>query len=102
MEHAVNVAGMAGRSILLAVRSLTVFLLAILAPIVLVSGILLATAPHGPHSGEAVALGLSKELWESIHVYASFAAAGVIVVHVYVNYRGILYHAKRIALGLGR
>ncbi len=69
----------------------------ILGALTLFTGMVLETAPKGPGSGELKALGLTKDQWEDIHVYAAFAAAGAAVVHAYTNYRGILYH-----LGLWR
>ena len=88
---------MARRNIVLEARRATVIIFVTLGLLVLVSGMLLETAPHGPGSGEAVALGLTKETWTEIHVYAGFIAAGAAIVHAYTNYRGILYH-----LGLRR
>jgi len=85
------------RNIILAARRATVIALVTLGLVTLISGMLLETAPEGPGSGEAVALGLAKDTWTAIHVYASFAAAGAAIVHAYTNYRGILYH-----LGLWR
>ena len=73
-------------------RKISVIILASLGLIVLISGFLLETMPHGPGSGEAIAIGLTKDTWTDIHVYASFALAGAAVVHVYTNYRGLLYH----------
>lgn len=81
-----------GRSAVIEARRATVIIFVTLGLLVLVSGMLLETAPSGPGSGEATALGLTKETWVDIHVYAGFIAAGAAVVHAYTNYRGILYH----------
>jgi len=88
---------LARRNPILAARRATVIILVSLGFFTLVSGMLLETAPEGPGSGEAIALGITKDTWTTIHVYASFIAAGAAIVHAYTNYRGILYH-----LGLTR
>ncbi len=80
------------RNIILKARRSTVIVLVTLGLIVLISGIMLETAPSGPESGNAVAFGVSKEIWTDIHVYAGFIVAGATIVHVYTNYRGVLYH----------
>ena len=80
------------RNIVLEARRATVIVFVALGLLVLVSGMLLEIAPSGPGSGEATALGLTKETWEAIHVYAGFAVAGAAIVHAYTNYRGILFH----------
>ncbi len=80
------------RNIILEARRATIVIFVALGILVLISGILLETAPSGPRSGEAVALGLTKETWIDIHVYAGFITAGAAIVHAYTNYRGILYH----------
>ncbi len=90
------------RNLLLTARKVSVILLASLGLFVLVSGILLETAPKGPGSGKAVALGLSKELWTDIHVYAGFALAGAAVIHIYTNYRGLFYHLGLLRLRAAR
>ena len=79
-------------NVLLMARKISVILLVTLGALTLVSGILLETMPKGPGSGYATALGLRKETWTDIHVYAGFAAAGAAVVHVYSNYRALFYH----------
>ena len=79
-------------NIILLARRITVILLVSLGFLTLISGFLLETMPRGPGSGYATALGLTKDLWTDIHVYAGFAAAGAAIVHVYTNYRGLLYH----------
>ena len=79
-------------NVLLMARRVSVILLATLGTLTLVSGILLQTMPIGPGSGYATALGLRKSTWTDIHVYAGFAAAGAAIVHVYSNYRALLYH----------
>ncbi len=73
-------------------RKISVIILVSLGAIVLLSGMLLGTAPSGPGSGESIALGLTKDQWVDIHVYSSFALAGGAIIHAYTNYRGILYH----------
>lgn len=88
---------MARRNIVLEARRVTVIIFVTLGLLVLISGMLLETAPSGPGSGEATALGLTKETWIDIHVYSGFIAAGAAIVHAYTNYRGILFH-----LGLRR
>ena len=80
------------RNLVIEARRATVVVFVALGLLVLVSGMMLETAPSGPGSGEAVALGLSKETWEAIHVYTGFAVAGAAMVHAYTNYRGILFH----------
>ncbi len=79
-------------NVLLLARKVSVILLVTLGFITLVSGMLLETMPRGPGSGYATALGIHKNTWIDIHVYAGFAAAGAAVVHVYTNYRALLYH----------
>ena len=79
-------------NVLLLARKISVILLVTLGFVTLVSGMLLETMPRGPGSGYATALGLHKNTWTEIHVYAGFAAAGAAVVHVYSNYRALLYH----------
>ncbi len=83
---------MARVKVLLMARKISVILLTTLGLAVLLTGMLLATMPSGPGSGEAVAFGLTKEEWKLIHTYTGFALAGAAVVHAYTNYRGILYH----------
>ncbi len=83
---------------IMAARKISVVLLAAAGLVVLLTGILLETAPEGPGSGSAVALGLDKHTWTDIHVYASFLLAGVAVVHAYTNYRAILYHLGLVRL----
>ena len=80
------------RNIVLEARRATIIIFVTLGLLVLASGMLLETAPSGPGSGEAVALGLTKETWKAIHIYSSFAVAGAAIVHVYTNYRGIMFH----------
>ncbi|MEB3758220.1 MAG: DUF4405 domain-containing protein [Desulfurococcales archaeon] len=80
------------RNAVLEARRATVIIFVTLGLLVLISGIMLETAPSGPGSKDAIALGLTKETWSDIHVYASFIAAGAAVVHAYTNYRGILFH----------
>ncbi|MCE4610120.1 MAG: DUF4405 domain-containing protein [Desulfurococcales archaeon] len=81
-----------GRNVILEARRATVIVFVALGLIILISGMMLETAPSGPGSGDATALGISKETWEDIHIYASFIAAGAAIIHAYTNYRGILYH----------
>ena len=82
------------RNIILEARRATVILLVILGLLVLISGMMLQTAPEGPVSGDSMALGIEKDTWVDIHVYASFVVAGAAIVHAYTNYRGILYHLE--------
>ncbi len=86
------------RNSVLIARKISVILLVTLGTIVLLTGLLLEAAPKGPGSGLATALGIDKETWTTIHVYAGFALAGAAVVHAYTNYRGILYHTGLQAL----
>ncbi len=79
-------------NVLLLARKISVILLVTLGLLTLISGMLLETMPRGPGSGYATALGIHKDTWTDIHVYAGFAAAGAAVVHVYSNYRALLYH----------
>ncbi len=84
-------------NIYMALRTLTVVLLAVLGLATLITGMILATAPHGPGSGRAIALGLTKGEWSTVHELVGFAAAGVAVLHVYVNHRALIFHFKRVA-----
>ncbi len=77
---------------ILMARRISVIILLVCGILVLLSGILLEVAPRGPGSKWAVALGLTRAEWTDIHRYAGFAAAGAAVVHIYSNYRGLLYH----------
>ncbi|NOZ88488.1 MAG: DUF4405 domain-containing protein [Crenarchaeota archaeon] len=79
-------------NVIVTARRISVILLASMGLLTLVSGMLLETMPRGPGSGYATALGLHKNTWTGIHVYAGFAAAGAAIVHVYTNYRGLLFH----------
>ena len=77
---------------ILLARKISVVILLVCGVLVLISGILLEVAPHGPGSKSAVALGLTKGQWTDIHRYAGFTAAGAAIVHVYANHRSLLYH----------
>ncbi|MCE4620434.1 MAG: DUF4405 domain-containing protein [Desulfurococcales archaeon] len=85
------------RNPVLEARRITVIIFVTVGLVVLITGMLLEMAPSGPGSGEATALGITKETWTDIHVYAGFITAGAAIVHAYTNYRGILFH-----LGLRR
>ena len=88
-------------NVYMATRTLSVVIISIFGLLTLITGIILATAPHGPGSGEAVALGLTKADWNKLHEIFGFIAAGGVVLHVYSNYRALLFHFRR-ALGLQR
>ena len=76
----------------LAVRKTKVWLLLVLGSLTFISGVVLLIMPGGPGSGEALLLGLSKHTWEDVHIYAGFAAAGCIVVHLAANVNALKYY----------
>ncbi len=86
-------------NVYMATRTISVIIITVFGLLTLITGILLATAPHGPGSGEAVALGLTKAEWNELHEIFGFIAAGGVVLHVYSNYRALIFHFKR-AFGL--
>ena len=88
-------------NVYMAIRTISVVIITIFGLLTLMTGILLATAPHGPGSGEAVALGLTKAEWNKLHEVFGFIAAGGVVLHVYSNYRALIFHFRR-AFGLQR
>ena len=79
-------------NVILLSRKISVIILVLCGLLVLISGMILEVAPHGPGSRDAIALGLTKSQWIDIHRYTGFIAAGTAVVHVYTNYRSLLYH----------
>ncbi len=50
-----------GRNVILEARRATVIVFVALGLIILISGMMLETAPSGPGSGDAIALGIPKE-----------------------------------------
>ena len=86
-------------NIYMALRTATVVMLAIFGLLTLLTGMILATAPSGPGSGRAIALGLTKSEWNTIHEIVGFIAAGAAVLHVYVNQRALIFHFKRVLGG---
>ena len=85
----------------MALRTISVVLLAVFGLATLITGMILATAPSGPGSGKAVALGLTKSEWNTLHEIVGFIAAGAAVLHVYVNQRALAYHFRRVAGATG-
>ncbi|RLE64949.1 MAG: hypothetical protein DRJ38_04600 [Thermoprotei archaeon] len=80
---------------ILAIRIIVVILLLILGTLSALTGVILYTAPRG--SGEsAIAFGLPKRNWSTLHTYLSFGATGVAVVHLYINWRALIYYIKKI------
>lgn len=64
------------------------------------SGIMLWLAADGRAAIEApAALGLTKHLWQDIHVVASFLAVGSTLVHVTVMRRGVLSYLRLLLTG---
>lgn len=56
--------------------------------LVLVSGVVLWTAPGGPRSGRRELLfGLAKREWADLHTWFSLAAVTITVAHVALNWR---------------
>lgn len=56
--------------------------------LVIVSGLVLWAAPHGPRSGRReLLLGFVKREWGDAHLWLSLAALAVTVVHVTVDWR---------------
>jgi hypothetical protein len=56
--------------------------------LVIVSGLVLWAAPHGPRSGrQELLLGLAKREWGTVHLRLSLAALAVTVAHVALNWR---------------
>ena len=63
--------------------------------LVIVSGLVLWAAPHGPRSGRReLLLGLAKQEWGDVHLWLSLAALAVTGLHVAVN-RGMMRSAMR-------
>jgi len=62
----------------------------VLFPILLVSGVALYFAPSGP----ATVWGIDKELWESLHTVAGFLFAGLVAVHLLINWTVYKNEAK--------
>ncbi|AEM38895.1 hypothetical protein Pyrfu_1027 [Pyrolobus fumarii 1A] len=82
-------------NVYMTLRTVSVVLLAVFGLLTLISGMILATAPHGPGSGDATALGISKSDWNAIREIVAFIAAGAAVLHVYANQRALAFHFKR-------
>ena len=56
--------------------------------LVIVSGLVLWAAPHGPRSGRReLLLGLAKREWGDVHLWLSLAALAVTAAHVAVDWR---------------
>jgi len=80
---------------ILVVRIIVAALLLTLGVLSVLTGIILYTAPRG--SGETVAaFGITKSDWSTLHTYFSFGAAGTAVVHLYINWRALIYYLKKI------
>ncbi len=83
----------------LTIRKITAIILFVSAIFVIVSGILLYSAPSGRGSGEAIALGLTKDTWIDLHVWSGFIASGCLVVHLYMNRRPLIRYMKDVFSG---
>lgn len=56
--------------------------------LVIVSGLVLWAAPHGPRScRQELLLGLAKREWDNVHVWLSLAALAVTVAHVALSWK---------------
>jgi len=64
--------------------------LIVLFPILVISGIALYLAPHGP----AIVWGINKDAWESLHTVAGFLFAALVGVHIIVNWKMYRSEAK--------
>jgi len=51
----------------------------------------------GPGSWDATALGISKTMWESLHLWSSIGMVVFTVIHVVLNRRGVTRAAKVVA-----
>ena len=58
--------------------------------LVTISGFLLWSVPHGPRSGAQLLLfNLTKREWGQLHVWFSFVAIAITIVHLIIDWRAL-------------
>ena len=70
-------------------------LMAIFFAISAVTGIPLYMLPGGVYrGGQTIFLGVEKQVWGTIHTYASFALVVIVLVHLILHWKWIVYMTK--------
>lgn len=75
-------------------RPYTAITLAVMFVALLMTGLLLFVAPHGPGSSRWSFMGLSKHQYKDIHLYLAFASVALVTFHGILNKKAL---AKYIA-----
>jgi hypothetical protein len=71
------------------IRAIVAISLVTVWSVVALSGFLLYVAPHGPRSGLATLLILTKTQWGDVHFWFSVVAIIVTVIHIAVDWRAL-------------
>ncbi|MDK2465150.1 MAG: DUF4405 domain-containing protein [Candidatus Korarchaeota archaeon] len=87
---------MGSDSKMLKVRAAVSLSQVIVGAVLLLSGVILYFAPHGPGSGEVYLLGLGKHAWETIHGSSGCRLGGLVTLHVGLNFGPLKVFVKRL------
>ncbi len=78
------------------IRQISAIIMLIAGILIIISGIVLFGIPEGPGSGEAAAIGISKNTWIALYQWTGFIASGILVIHLYLNRRPVIRYFKEI------
>ncbi|MBW8190928.1 DUF4405 domain-containing protein [Neiella marina] len=66
-------------------RPYTAVILAFSFTVLMVTGLILFVAPHGPGSSQWAWIGLTKHQYKDIHLYLGFISIALVLFHVVLN-----------------
>jgi hypothetical protein len=79
-------------------RAIVAVAMMIVWSLVTISGFLLWSVPHGPRAGyQTLLFDLSKREWADLHVWFSFIAIGITIVHLVIDWRALCGCMKYLA-----
>jgi len=66
-----------------------------------ISGFVLYLAPEGQRSGKAILLfGLAKYEWSQFHIWTSFLALGITILHIIIDWKILIAVVKYLVKGI--
>ncbi|MCD6290583.1 MAG: DUF4405 domain-containing protein [Anaerolineae bacterium] len=78
------------------IRSIVAIALIIVWTASTLTGLILYVAPHGPHSGEATLLFLTKGQWGDVHLWVSVVAVVVTIFHLVIDWHALKSSIRRL------